>query len=200
MGIADQPILLWLFSLYDAIGALARSRLLIALSILTLVCAGCSGDSSSAALAPAVEPTATAVAGRVSVSFNASCRRVAGGAALSVNYRASATEEKRLIRITVSLNEEVLFDSGDIDKSQESGSVTVRVDSGARATIEVKAMPQDGRSAAGRKNVACPGSQPGFRASGRADQAMVVRLPKSPFSVNTFASTSIPSRIFSGVS
>ena len=200
MGIADQPILLRLFSPSDATRALPRSRLLLALFILTLICAGCTGDGSSATLPAAVEPTATAVAGRVSVSFNTSCRRVAGGAALSVNYRASATEEKRLIRITVRLNEDVLFDSGDIDKAQDSGNVTVRVDSGARATIEVKAMPQDGRSAAGRKQVACPGAPPGFRASGNAGQAVVVRLPNSPFSVNTLASTSIPSRIFSGVS
>ena len=200
MGIADQPVLLRLFSFSDAIGALARSRLRVALLILTLIGTGCAAGGSSTELTAAVEPTATAVAGRVSVSFNTSCRRVAGGAALSVNYRASATEEKRLIRITVRLNEEVLFDSGDIDKTQDSGNVTVRVDSGARATIEVKATPQDGRSAAGRKQVACPGTPPGFRASGHFNQAIVVRLPNSPFSVNTFASTSIPSRIFSGVS
>jgi hypothetical protein len=100
----------------------------------------------------------------VSISFSTRCRRVGNAAELTVDYRASATEEKRLVRITITLNEDVVYDSGDIDKSQEAGSRVLGVAQGSRVVVEVRALPQDGRFAAGRKTVACPGTRPGFRA------------------------------------
>jgi hypothetical protein len=138
---------------------------MIALLVAAALLTSCGeGSTESGEAAPSGEPTATAVAGRVSISFTTRCVRAGNAAALTVDYRASATEEKRLVRITIKLDEDVVYDSGDIDKNQETGSRVLSVDQGSRVVVEVRAMPQDGRFAAGRKTVACPGTRPGFRA------------------------------------
>jgi hypothetical protein len=144
----------------------ARLALLGFAAVVALTLIGCSGRSAQSreSEAPDVSPTATAVAGIVTSSFNARCLAVGRGAELRVDYRAIASLEKRLVRVTLTVNDEVLFDSGDIDQQQLSGAKTLSLEPGSSNVVIFKAMPQDGRFASGRKEVKCPGAKPGFRA------------------------------------
>lgn len=153
----------------QSIRAEARPIIGLAAVLLAIMLAGCSGPASTAegldgSGIEAPPPTGTAVAGRTTVGFNTRCTRAGAQAQLRVDYRAVATEAKRLVRVTIKLDDELVFDSGEIDQVQFAGSRNISLLPGTSTTVEVMAMPQDGRYAAGRKKVSCPGSPPGFRA------------------------------------
>ena len=96
--------------------------------------------------------------------MNPRCVAAGGGAELRVDFSAGATGEKRLVNFQVRVNGEAIFDSGPIDQVQLRGSRSLSMVPGSSNTVEVIAMPQDGRSATARKQVGCPGTRPGFRA------------------------------------
>ena len=143
-----------------------KLRPYVLLSLLvTLLLIGC-GDADSPIATPTPEATATPVpaegsgrAGTVSASMNAECfMRDSGSAEIIVDYEAKATNDARVGRVRIFINDAILEDSGIINDIEYKDREVIPVPGGSQRLLRVEATPSGSAARATvQATVRCPG-------------------------------------------